>query len=45
MTIEEASHTYGIPMSVLKEYERWGLCGEVKKVGSMSIVGVIRKMK
>ena len=32
MTIEEANHTYGIPMSVLKEYERWGLCGEVKKV-------------
>ena len=32
MTIEETSKTYGIPISVLKEYERWGLCGEVKKV-------------
>ena len=32
MTIEEASKTYGIPICVLQEYERWGLCGEVKKV-------------
>ena len=32
MTIEEASKTYGIPVSVLEEYERWGLCGEVKRV-------------
>lgn len=28
MTIEEASKAYGIPMRVLKEYERWGLCGK-----------------
>ncbi len=32
MTIEEASRTYHIPVSVLHEYESWGLCGEVKKV-------------
>lgn len=32
MTIEEASKTYGIPIIILKEYESWGLCGEVKKV-------------
>ena len=32
MTIKEASKTYGIPICVLQEYERWGLCGEVKKV-------------
>lgn len=32
MTMEEASTTYGIPIGVLEEYERWGLCGEVKKV-------------
>lgn len=32
MTIEEASQVYGIPISVLQEYERWGLCSEVKKV-------------
>lgn len=31
MTIEEASKTYGIPMRVLKEYERWELCGEAKR--------------
>lgn len=31
MTIEEASKTYGIPIGILREYERWGLCGEVKK--------------
>ena len=32
MTIDEASTQYGIPVSILKEYESWGLCGEVKKV-------------
>ena len=32
MTIEEASQRYCIPIKILKEYERWGLCGEVKKV-------------
>ena len=32
MTIEDASKAYGIPMSILSEYERWGLCGEAKKV-------------
>ena len=30
--MEEASRAYGIPLDVLREYERWGLCGEVKKV-------------
>ena len=32
MTIEEASERYRIPIKILKEYESWGLCGEVKKV-------------
>lgn len=31
MTMEEVSKAYGIPMSVLLEYERWGLCGEAEK--------------
>lgn len=32
MTIQEASERYAIPMSILEEYESWGLCGDVKKV-------------
>lgn len=32
MTIEEVSEHYNMPMEVLKMYERWNLCGEVKKV-------------
>ena len=32
MTTDEASRQYRIPIKVLKEYERWGLCGAVKKV-------------
>ena len=32
MTINEASEKYSIPIEVLKEYESWGLCGEVRKV-------------
>lgn len=32
MTINEASERYNIPIEILKEYESWGLCGEVKKV-------------
>lgn len=32
MTIFEASETYNIPVKILQEYERWGLCDEVKKV-------------
>lgn len=32
MTIGEASERYNIPLEILKEYESWGLCGEVKKV-------------
>lgn len=32
MTIDEASNRYHIPVKILKEYESWGLCGEVKKV-------------
>ena len=31
MTIEEVSERYNIPISILQEYESWGLCGEVKK--------------
>ena len=32
MTINEASERYHIPIELLHEYERWGLCGAVKKV-------------
>ncbi|HIZ16675.1 MAG TPA: MerR family transcriptional regulator [Firmicutes bacterium] len=32
MTIQEASEKYNIPIKILREYESWGLCGEVKKV-------------
>lgn len=32
MTIYEASEQYKIPIEILREYESWGLCGEVKKV-------------
>ncbi|HIU49179.1 MAG TPA: MerR family transcriptional regulator [Candidatus Avimonoglobus intestinipullorum] len=32
MTINEASNRYHIPIKILKEYESWGLCSEVKKV-------------
>ena len=32
MTINEASNRYHIPIKILKEYEGWGLCSEVKKV-------------
>lgn len=32
MTIDEASERYNIPIKILKEYESWGLCTEVKKV-------------
>ena len=32
MTIQDASERYHIPMHILREYERWGLCGAVEKV-------------
>lgn len=32
MTISEASERYKIPIKILKEYESWGLCDEVKKI-------------
>ena len=32
MTIIEASKQYHIPIKVLRAYESWGLCSEVKKV-------------
>lgn len=32
MTIEEESKKYNISIHILKEYESWGLCQEVKKV-------------
>lgn len=32
MTIDEASERYQIPIEILEEYERWGLCNAVKKV-------------
>lgn len=32
MTIDEASKRYNIPLEVLREYESWGLCAEVKKI-------------
>lgn len=31
MTQQEASEHYNIPVSILQEYESWGLCGAVKK--------------
>lgn len=37
MTTEEASKTYGIPMGVLEEYERWGLCGAARQYGQRDI--------
>lgn len=34
MTIQEASERYRIPIWLLQEYERWGLCGTAgKKMG------------
>lgn len=32
MTMKEASERYKIPIKILKEYEKWELCGVVKKV-------------
>lgn len=32
MTMKEASECYKIPIKILKEYEKWELCGAVKKV-------------
>lgn len=32
MTIYEASERYQIPIHILKDYERWGLCGAVKNI-------------
>ena len=32
MTQQEASEHYNIPVSILQEYESWGLCGAVKNV-------------
>lgn len=32
MTREEASRRYRIPVEILDEYERWGLCATVKQV-------------
>lgn len=32
MTAAEASEKYNIPVSILEEYESWGLCCAVKKV-------------
>lgn len=32
LTKEEASARFNIPLSVLDEYESWGLCGSVKQV-------------
>ena len=32
MTIQEASEKYNIPIKILREYESWGLCDEVKKI-------------
>ena len=31
MTMNEVSERYKIPVKILKEYESWGLCGEIKK--------------
>lgn len=32
MTIQEASEKYNIPIKILREYESWELCDEVKKI-------------
>ena len=32
MTINEASERYNIPISILREYESWGVCDTVKTV-------------
>ncbi len=32
MTMKEASERYKIPVKILEEYEKWELCGAVKKV-------------
>ena len=32
MTQQEAIEHYNIPVSILQEYESWGLCGAVKNV-------------
>lgn len=32
MAIQEASERYRIPLHILREYERWGLCRAVKDV-------------
>ena len=32
MKMHEASERYHIPIEILQEYERWGLCSAVKKV-------------
>ena len=39
MTIHEASERYNIPLSVLQEYERWGLydAGDRQKGGSPAV--------
>lgn len=31
MTQQEASEHYNIPVSILQEYESWGLCGAIKR--------------
>ena len=37
MTREEASRRYQIPVEVLDEYERWGLCGAVEGDGCVAV--------
>ncbi len=32
MTIEEASDRYNVPVEILQEYQKWGLCDAVKDV-------------
>ena len=32
MIIKEASERYKVPLKILKEYEKWELCGAVKTV-------------
>lgn len=32
MTKDEASKLYNIPLEILDQYEKWGLCSAVKKV-------------
>lgn len=43
MTINKASEKYNIPIKILKEYERWGLCGEIKYDTVVDLAQVVQR--